>query len=969
MKLFALTPLVGGLLTVTSWQVLAAEGLPFGHRLEVYRSQADGVAVFALRLEQPFLAEEFEKSNYLRLRATDDKAYLIYPKETKFQQKHAEFYGRLRGEGKTKIRLSYEIVSENIDGSRRVETRSGDVDVEIPKLPEGVKNVGSRRIFSDWARQQNVYFAELLKYYPEETFYQYCLLQSRARYGVDPPPIPRAKPESFSLETGLYQVMTGSIAIQESLQHQRLSSSSGIGDLNRHISTLSPPALKSLPYKELLEKKRTEENIEPMVHEMSRLVPDDQYFAHFNSVHALRDMLELSEKWGGNLLRLFTVRAQDERLRAKLEDQLCLRLDALTKLFADDVIDEIGVTGADHFVQEGADVTVLLKVKQREAFDLAAQAWLEAARKRHPGIVERAFNYRGHQVAVYYTKDRTVSVFVVKHQDYVVYSNSHRSIRRLVDTTSGLAPALHDALDYRYTTAIFPPSLADEAGYIFASEAFIKRMVGPTAKISEKRRRECFNNLVMLNNASLFYRLEYDRSPQSLSELIEKRFVDPTKIICPHGGAYAIDEENDTCTCSAHNRLRYLTPNVELSLLKVSAAEAAEYERYKQRYAAFWQKAFDPIAVRITTGRRVKLETCVLPLANGSFYRELRSKLAKTPQPLSTARIAPSAVVSMVMVPGRENVAALLGSVPGVTETLRADPTLTDMKWLGDRVGLHYCDGETILQIDPTELQAMKLPLVGKVPVETQAAVAAGLMAINLPVYVTVEVENPKSAARLLKQLTQQVFLQRDQVMPGLTSNIDAYRLPDYKQHAVYVLSGRIYAVKLRMHVALVGDQLVAATKPETLREVIDAAALEQPAPAAPAHVLLRLSRRGLDRMWDDLQLFWAEKARVSCHRNIISVYNFCKLYDVPADEVARLSEAKYGVRYFCPDGGVYRFDPDQSQVACSVHGNREHSRQHPPTGGKSYFAQFMEEFEEITAALRFTDDALIATVEIKRSE
>src|SRR4051812_46361104 len=77
-----------------------AEPLPFQHKIEVYRDKDSVVVVFALRLEQPFLAEEFEKSNYLRLTALDRNAYLIYPRETRFHQKHAEFYGRLRGKGK-----------------------------------------------------------------------------------------------------------------------------------------------------------------------------------------------------------------------------------------------------------------------------------------------------------------------------------------------------------------------------------------------------------------------------------------------------------------------------------------------------------------------------------------------------------------------------------------------------------------------------------------------------------------------------------------------------------------------------------------------------------------------------------------------------------------------------------------------------------------------------------------------------
>src|SRR5213076_520346 len=109
-----------------------AEPLPFQHKVDVYREKDTGVMVFALRLEQPFLAEEFEKSNYLRLQAQDKNAYLIYPRETKFQQKHAEFHGRLRGQGKAKLRLSYETVSENLDGSRKLDVRQGDIEVAIP---------------------------------------------------------------------------------------------------------------------------------------------------------------------------------------------------------------------------------------------------------------------------------------------------------------------------------------------------------------------------------------------------------------------------------------------------------------------------------------------------------------------------------------------------------------------------------------------------------------------------------------------------------------------------------------------------------------------------------------------------------------------------------------------------------------------------------------------------------------------
>src|SRR5262245_18286414 len=159
--------LLGALATATAGR---AETLPFKHKFEAYREKDSDVVVFALRLEQPFLAEEFEKSNYLRLSALDRNAYLIYPKETRFRQKHAEFYGRLRGKGKARLRLSYEIVSETIKGSRKVDVRSADLEVDIPAEPGGPK-----AIFRDWAEQQNLHFLKLLSYYPQEAFFQYAL--------------------------------------------------------------------------------------------------------------------------------------------------------------------------------------------------------------------------------------------------------------------------------------------------------------------------------------------------------------------------------------------------------------------------------------------------------------------------------------------------------------------------------------------------------------------------------------------------------------------------------------------------------------------------------------------------------------------------------------------------------------------------------------------------------------------------
>jgi hypothetical protein len=935
-----------------------ADPLPFNTHIDTYRA-ADGLMVFSLKLEQPFLAEEFDKSNYLRVRPLDSNAFLIYPPETKFQQKHAEFLGRLRGSGKARLRVTYEMVSENLDGSKKIVQHQGDIEIPIP-----TKEGGPRSIYTDWANQQNADFVNLLAYYPNDSFLQYALLQSKARHGVTPPALPTPAAAPVELESLLYNTFTGASAIQQALQRTTLGGGEQPGDQTIHISQLSGPALQSLPYENLIANQRGM-NVAPRPLEVTRLVPEDQYCLSFNSPETAATLFDLSADWGDSLLRLFTVTARDNRVQEKLENQLLFRRDGLLRLFADGIIGDIALTGSDLNVIEGTDFSLLIRMKKPDAFQKAAEGWLEQTKGKYKALKQSEFNYRGQRIQAAYTEDRVVSSFSVRLGDHAVLSNSHRAIRRIIDTFTGAAPKLFDALDYRYVTTLLPPTDDVNSGYLYASEAFIRHMQSPAYKIGEKRRRQAYNHLIMINNASLLYRMENSASPSSLSDLTEGHYLDAGKLICPGGGAYSWDAAGDSAVSSVYNRLKYLTPLLEVPVLKVSAREQQQYNRAKAEYENFWAGLFDPIAVRITNGPRVKLETCVLPFANGSQYRFLRDALAAKPLPLRTAPIAKTAVLSMLAVTGRQANAAFVRHLPGVADVLEADPTLTDLSFIGDRISLHVCDDDSILEVDPVLLRPLN-QLGMQFGVTEQALASFGLAALKLPTYVTLDVEDRDKASRLLEKLLARIPLKKSDLF-GLPTALDAYRLPDYKNHAIYVLSYQIYALKVRLHLALVGDQLVAATKAKTLRDVIDAAGTAEKTAVAPAHAMFRFNRLALDRMKGDLQLYWEEKNRQAAHENILPIYTLTKLYGIPVNEVNRLAQAKYGVSYICPDGGEYSYDPATDQVVSSIFGNRQQPRQNATLSPNSSFARLLERLEEITATLRFEDAGLIATVEIAR--
>ena len=82
---------------------------------------------------------------------------------------------------------------------------------------------------------------------------------------------------------------------------------------------------------------------------------------HFASWKSLSQLLEATGQWGQSLLRLGTLRAQDPQALAKLETQLCLQWNAVAALFEENAVAGVALTGADPFVLDGTDVTIVFE--------------------------------------------------------------------------------------------------------------------------------------------------------------------------------------------------------------------------------------------------------------------------------------------------------------------------------------------------------------------------------------------------------------------------------------------------------------------------------------------------------------------------------------------------------------------------------------------------------------------------------
>ncbi len=259
-------------------------------------------------------------------------------------------------------------------------------------------------------------------------------------------------------------------------------------------------------------------------------------------------------------------------------------------------------------------------------------AFLKEAEKNHPGVKTRKGEILGVPYVHLGTAERDLHVFsAYPRADLHVRSNSLPALQRVLAAIQGRDAAgkkvqrLGDTAEFAYVRTLMPPGTPEEDGLIYLSDPFIRRQVGAQVKLTERRRLLCYNHLRMIGHASMLFRTEFGRAPQSLAELIKTQCLPAgfgeRALACPDGGKYSLSADGNLGVCSHHGHAHYLRPCCETPVMHATAEEAEEYAAFAKDYDQYWRTYFDPIAIRIQIDpQRYRLETIVLPLIDNSIY-------------------------------------------------------------------------------------------------------------------------------------------------------------------------------------------------------------------------------------------------------------------------------------------------------------------------------------------------------------
>ena len=862
-----------------------------------------------------------------------------------------------------------------------------------------------------------------LQLHPRDPYLQYVALQLSQREGADfgvqrdIEQLLRRGGDDRRNDVDLFSLFTGALAVQESLQldtmrgeePRRRQRGGMFGAATQPaapppanapsvpLASLTGPTVKSHPWPQMLAGRKSE------VSRLSTMVPEDFYLAEFRSLAKLLEVADTSDLWSTHLLNQSIKEARTQRVGERLKTQLAIHTSGLLRPFYDQVVSEVAVAGSDLFHREGSDATLLFAIKQPALFRQRMDSFLADAAKS-PNAKREQGTIAGVEFTHVSTPDRSICVYsAYPAPDLHVRSNSRPALERILQTTQNQsAKSLGRSDEFLYIRTLMPRGAVEEDGLLYLSDPFIRNLVGPRVKLTERRRILCFNHLKMISYASMMYRTEYGKQPSSLADL-EHGGCTPGdfgqgRLSCPDGGKYGLSADAHCGTCSIHGNTNFLTPIIEIPLDQVSAAEADEYRSFLEEYNQYWRTFFDPIAIRLqSTPQRLRVETIVLPLIDNSIYTAMARALGGKPQPLDALPVPKRNIFSVF---AKLNKPELLKELqkeagPGPLGAELFDNE-ADQKLFGDfltrgiseQIGFHVYDSAQPFDFSIPEFFGMAFGdfsggVGGGADLDLEELAIVPLIAsLNSPVYLSIPVQDTKVVDDFLAAFDKAVAAKVREHSGGdaffFDFAQDFYSLPK-KDNApdVRCYNLRFGPFKFRVFWARIGDALYIASKPFILDDLAAAGIKDAPAePDSTAHALARLRPQNWNQVLADYRLGWAENNRIACLNNLgplssIARYHAAGGADPAGDqantELLHTASRLHSAHFFCPDAGRYQITGDRKSVRCSIHGSAHAPLQHTAPPATTDLSRLLEQFHGLTAALTFTEEGLHAVVTIER--
>lgn len=475
-----------------------------------------------------------------------------------------------------------------------------------------------------------------------------------------------------------YSLFTGGRAISENLQLDRQLRLTSQSEQTVSVDTLEGISIAEIDWKPVVE------GLQPEKDPLAAYIPADQHVLFFGSFKAMAEVIDEAKANGTPVLRLLEPRSEDAMTHQRYERQLCVSLDAWSRLFGPGVIAGVAFTGSDPYLRTGSDVAVLFETMT----PLPICAKIIANHESVLSTTPSARRVNGRILDIPYkglvSADRTICSYTATLDNVVVVTNSLHQLEQIIKTYRQKIPNMASLDEYTFFRDRYKRNDPDESALLIITDAAIRRWCSPRWRIGASRR---------IRAAAAMAHLQAEHLDKLAAGLTKPEEIDLKENAA---GLGKLTLTPQGITSSVYGTLDFLTPIAETPFDKVTEEEARMYKWFRDHYQRRWRQFFDPIALRFTVSEnRLAADLTIRPLIASTEYRRFMDITGEGAITAQAGDRHPEAVLHYVMaIDAKSEPVRQIGNfATQMTPGLR----IGILDWLGDWVAI-YADADPVWQ-------------------------------------------------------------------------------------------------------------------------------------------------------------------------------------------------------------------------------------------------------------------------------
>lgn len=374
-----------------------------------------------------------------------------------------------------------------------------------------------------------------------------------------------------------------------------------------------------------------EVEIEPL----AGFVPPECFYLRYGSFENFLWFKELTERNGGDVARMLLIRGIADNASERLERQLNLQTNDLSKTLGPSVIEDQAIIGTDLFLADGGSVGTLIKAKQPFLLrtSLNGDRRRRAANDDEVTLVEKESGFGSATVSFLSSGDGRIRSFMTESDGVFLVTNSRHLMKRFLAVRQS-GPSLADTPLFAAARTSVPLSRGDTV-FAYFSTQMMRGLLSPKSMIELRRRLITESETALVPLARLASRQENPELRLDIDSLIANGYL-PTTFGNRPDGSGLIDlgdpaiESDWLVVDTLRGRPGTYLPIADVEIDQVTRTESEWYAEIASAYSSRFS-TLDPIAIGIARSTPQSVAETVSPRGNGPAVERLSIRAEISP--------------------------------------------------------------------------------------------------------------------------------------------------------------------------------------------------------------------------------------------------------------------------------------------------------------------------------------------------